>query len=182
MKTKERTTTVYIAEDGRSFDTKTCCFDYERKLAYLEITGGKSSMQYVVGNYSRVDGKIVSGYFYKFNSNNRRNRPGRTSSLKYATKFNTFHEAYPNSVYGRVMTIETAKEVEEFLVVERTKKAEREQRYVKVFCEDRNPIAAGDYITDVGVSYWDGEYFDMENIQLYPLFWMQKINLTTRNI
>ena len=181
MKTNEKVIRTYEAEDGTVFINKGECEAYELKEA-KKIVG--ESSKYVLGNYNRdSEGKICNGSFRKANAGRRYSELGWTGSLKYATKFPTFEEAYKRAYrrHSLMMTIEAAEEVEEFLKEKRERDEIREQRYVMVFTDERDPVEGGEYITDLGLVHYiiDGKQHFWGSRHT-PKFWMQKINKTAR--
>ena len=84
--------------------------------------------------------------------------------------------------YTSIMTIEDAEEVEAFLKEKRKRDAVREQRYVMVFSDEREPVEGGEYITDLGMILYvtDGKHAPLWGSRYPPKFWMQKINKTAR--
>ena len=185
MKVNEKIVRTYQAEDGKVFNDKKECQTYEMEAAKKKVG---PSPKYVVGNAIRENGKIVRGSFKKFNAGWRRGRPGFTSSLKYATKFPTFEDAYEAlksagyySSYDNILTLETAYELEDFLKERREREAVREQRYVMVFTDEKNPAEGGEYLTEFGlVSYVIDGKQKFWGSRHTPKFWMQKINKTAR--
>lgn len=185
MKVNEKVIRTYQAEDGKVFTDKQECWNYEMEESKKKVG---PSIKYVIGVAVREKGKIVRGSFKKFNTGRRRNAPGYTSSLKYATKFSTFEEAYSSlknagyyTSYDDILTLETAYEVEDFLSDQRAREAVREQRYVMAFTDEKTPAEGGEYITDLGLVHYviDGKKHFWGSRHT-PKFWMQKINKTAR--
>ena len=186
MKTNEKITRTYEAEDGTIFENKEECQTYEMEEAKKKVG---SSSKYVIGRYNRdCEGKICGGSFKKFGTKRRRGAPSYTGSLKYATKFSTFEEAY-NALkksgyyasFDNILTSETAYEVEAFLVEKRERDEIREQRYVMAFTDEKTPAEGGEYITELGLVHYviDGKQ-QFWGSRHTPKFWMQKINKTAR--
>jgi hypothetical protein len=174
MKIQEEVLRKFVADNGAEFATEKECYKYEMGLA--QSTVGEST-KYVLG-YVCNDG---SGYFQKYkrhqwqNGNVKWTNMGGTSNVKYAYKFDSFEEAY--GVGGNsVITLEDAKKASEVSIAKNKKKKEVEQRYVKVLCEDAEPIEDGIYITNVG----EAEFYSGWCITKTIKFWMKKVNLTDR--
>jgi len=186
MKVNEKVIRTWQAEDGKVFNDKQECWNYEMEEAKKKVG---PSTKFVVGRYNRdCEGKICGGSFKKFGTTRRRGAPSYTGSLKYATKFSTFEEAYSilkkngyYSSYDNILTLEIAYEVEDFLSDQRAREAIVEQRYVIQFTDEKDPAEGGEYITDLGMVY-----FVIEGTKSFwgsrhkPKFWMKKINKTAR--
>jgi hypothetical protein len=171
MKIQEdvQVTRTFVADDGTTFETEKECYEYEMTLAKKKIG---ESPKYVVGNI------LWNGEarFSKFQLRTYKTVPpkwfdmGDTYNVKYATKFDTFKEAYERGG-NRVMTLEAAQEATDKRLERVAKEKIREQHYV---CEyDRDPAESGEYITSRGMSTYDvNRGWSIKTGK--PEFWMKK--------
>jgi len=171
MKIQEdvQVTRTFIADDGTTFETEKECYEYEMALTKKEVG---DSPKYVVGEILWNG----DGYFKKFKLRTYKTVPpkwfdiGDTCNVKYATKFDTFEEAYERGG-NRVMTLKAAQEATDKRLKRVAAKKIKEQHYVCEF--DSCPVESGEYITDKGMIDFDvNNGWDINKPT--PQFWMKK--------